>query len=88
MRAITVSKWFAELRSCFLYCTAFRGLLLFAYAEEHVRFVDAADVKSGKVAASAIPKVSDEYAREAHHIARRRLALAAHRLAEVLKPVW
>ena len=60
----------------------------FAYAEDRIRFVDAAEVRSGKVPASAIPVLKDDYLRDARKIARRRLALAAWRLAGELKGTW
>jgi hypothetical protein len=75
----TIASWVQE---------SFRVAVTFAYAEDHVRFADAADVKSGKVAAADLPKLSDDYVREAHQIARRRLALAAYRLTDELKRVW
>ena len=60
----------------------------FAYAEDRIQFVDVAEVKSGKVATSAIPALKDDYLQESRQIARRRLALAALRLADELKGAW
>jgi hypothetical protein len=60
----------------------------FAYAEDHIQFADMAEVKSGKVAASAIPVLRDEYLQEARRIVRRRIALAAWRLGDELKGAW
>ena len=60
----------------------------FAYAEDRIQFADAVAVRSGKVAASAIPALKEDYVREARQIARRRLALAAWRLADELKGAW
>jgi hypothetical protein len=59
-----------------------------AYAENRIQFVDAADVRCGKVPASAIPTLNDDYLRDARQIARRRLALAAWRLRDELKYAW
>jgi hypothetical protein len=60
----------------------------FAYAENRIQFVDAAEVRSGQAPASAIPVLKEDYLREARQIARRRLALAAWRLAAELNGAW
>jgi hypothetical protein len=60
----------------------------FAYAEDRIQFAEVAAVRSGKLAPSAIPALTDDYDREAREIARRRLALAAWRLADELKEAW
>jgi hypothetical protein len=60
----------------------------FAYAEEHVDFVLGADVASGKIARSDIPKISRQYMTEAERITRKRLALAALRLSDFMKEVF
>lgn len=60
----------------------------FAYSEKHIDFVLSSDVQSAKVAQSDIPRMSREYASEAERIARRRLALAAWRLTDLLKAAF
>jgi hypothetical protein len=60
----------------------------FGYAEDRVQFVHNADLKSGKVSTNDLPKISDEYAREAHELAKVRWVLAGQRLADQLKKVW
>jgi hypothetical protein len=60
----------------------------FAYAPERVRFVDQADIKSGKVKKGDVPMVTAEYLRDAREVAKGRLALAARRLTEILKSAW
>ncbi len=60
----------------------------FGYAEEHIQFVHSADLASGEVPASALPRMSADYAREARDIAHSRLVLAAQRLTDSLKRVW
>ncbi|MPN38786.1 hypothetical protein SDC9_186311 [bioreactor metagenome] len=60
----------------------------FGYAEDRVQLVHMADLKSGKVSSNAVPKISDEYAREAHELAKVRWVLAGQRLADQLKKVW
>ena len=75
----TIPAWVQE---------SFKAAVEFAYAENRVQFADAADVKSGKIAESAIPVLPDDYVRETQEVARRRLALAAWRLTDELKEVW
>jgi len=75
----TIDSWVQE---------SYQLAVNFAYAADRIQFVDAADVKSGKVADSAIPALKDDYLRDARQIARRRLALAAWRLNDALKPAW
>jgi len=75
----TIISWMQE---------SFEVAVEFAYAEDRIQFVNAADLKSGKLAASAIPVLREEYIREAREIARRRLALAAWRLADELRGAW
>ena len=72
----------------FLVQESYRVAVDFAYAEERVQFVDSGTLASGSVSPSAIPFLKADYAREARKIARRRLALAARRLADELKQVW
>ncbi len=72
----TIASWVQE---------SFRVAVDFAYAEEQVQCVEAAEVKAGKIAASAIPKLKPEYLTEARKLAHRRLALAAQRIADELK---
>ena len=66
---------------------SFDHAVQFAYAEDHVKFVDTKAVESGSIRRSAIPTLSPEYVREAHEIMRRRIALAGQRLADVLTQV-
>lgn len=75
----TIASWVQE---------GFRVAVDFAYAEERVQYVEAADIKSGAVAAPAIPVLKDDYLREARQIAHCRLALAAQRLSDQLNHVW
>jgi hypothetical protein len=75
----TITAWMQE---------SFELAVNFAYAEDRIQFVDGAEVRSGKVEASAIPVLRDDYLREARQIARRRLALAAWRLADAFKGAW
>lgn len=60
----------------------------FAYDPQRVQYLEASAAKARMLPDSAIPAVSAEYAKEAHEIARRRLALAALRLTDTLKRVW
>ncbi len=60
----------------------------FAYAANRVQFAHADAVESGKTPAAAIPAIAPDYLEAAQGIARRRLALAALRLADVLPRKW
>lgn len=75
----TIPAWVQE---------TFQVAVSFAYAEDRVRYVDAAAVKSGTVPSSAIPALKPEYIRDTRTSAHRRLALAARRLADALKQTW
>lgn len=75
----TIASWVQE---------SYRAAVSFGYAEERVQYVDAADVKSGRIAASAIPALKADYISGAQTIMHRRLALAAQRLADQLKQAW
>ncbi len=59
----------------------------FAYARERVQYAHGDDLDSGKVSSKQIPNLKPEYFREAQQIARRRIALAAWRLADEIRPV-
>jgi hypothetical protein len=71
----TIASWIQE---------SHRIAVDFAYAADRVKFVSADAVESGKIPATAVPAVTADYVDEARTIARRRLALAALRLADVL----
>lgn len=60
----------------------------FAYAADRVQFVHADAVESGNAPSTAIPAVTTDYLEAAQEIARRRLALAALRLADTLPKRW
>jgi hypothetical protein len=75
----TIAAWVQE---------SFRVAVELAYAEERVQYVHADAVASGAVAPSAIPMLKEDYVRDAKKIARRRIALAAWRLVDELKPGW
>lgn len=60
----------------------------FSYAADCIQFVPASAVESGEVASAAIPAVTTDYLDAAREIARRRLALAALRLADTLPKRW
>jgi hypothetical protein len=75
----TVASWVEESHQC---------AVTFAYAEERIQWVDASGVTSRQIPVSAIPLMKAEYARDARKIAERRLALAAQRLADILKEIW
>jgi hypothetical protein len=67
---------------------SFRTAVTLAYAENRVQFVFPEALASGKVAASAVPQLTPDYVHDAREVARRRLALAAWRLGDALKPAW
>ncbi len=75
----TIPAWVQE---------SYRVAVDFAYAEDRVQFVDSATLASGGISPSAIPSLKAAYVREAGQIARRRIALAAWRLADDLKQAW
>ncbi len=75
----TVPAWVQE---------SFRDAVAFAYAEDKLEYVNEQDLKSGKVRASAVPKLRAEYVAGAKEIADRRVVLAGQRLADALKQVW
>lgn len=75
----TIASWIQE---------SHRIAVEFAYAADRIEFVSTDAVDAGKIAATAVPPVSANYREEAHKIARRRLALAALRLMDVLPRQW
>lgn len=75
----TVASWVQE---------SFEAAVTFAYAEDRIQFASWAAFESGKIPAKAVPALRADYLREAHQMARRRLALAGQRLADELKQVW
>jgi hypothetical protein len=75
----TVASWVQE---------GFRIAVNFAYSEKHVQFVHLDDLKSGKISASSIPTMSEDYVSQARKIAHRRIALAGQRLTDELKRIW
>lgn len=64
-----------------------RIAVTFAYAGE-LRYGRWADFAAGKIAAEAVPALPPDYCQKARQIARRQLALAGWRIADVLKRVW
>ena len=60
----------------------------FGYAEDRVQLAHSADLKSGTISEDGLPKMSEEYAREARELAHVRLVLAGQRLADQLKKIW
>lgn len=75
----TVASWVQE---------SFHIAVEFAYQGGRLPFAHEADLSSGKVSPSQIPKLSRHYIAEAHEIARCRALLAAQRLSAELNQVW
>jgi hypothetical protein len=75
----TISSWVQE---------SHRLATDFAYQGGRLRFAHQADLDSGKVGRSQIPKLSLEYVSQAHEVAERRLILAAQRLSRELNQSW
>jgi hypothetical protein len=75
----TIAAWVQE---------SYRVAVDFAYSEDHVQLVHSDDLAAGKVVAAAIPALTPDYIRRAHEMARRRIALAAWRMTDELKPAW
>jgi hypothetical protein len=57
----------------------------FAYARNRVHYAHVDDLNSGRISTEQIPKLKSDYIMEAEQIGRRRIALAAWRLADELK---
>jgi hypothetical protein len=75
----TIALWVQE---------GFQVAVNFAYSEDHVQFVNSADLESGKISTSKVPTLRADYLHEAKKIAHRRVVLAGQRLADELKQVW
>jgi hypothetical protein len=64
---------------------SFAAAVAFAYAEGQLRFVDWKKVEAGDIPAADVPHLKATYVINANDIARRRVALAGQRLADILK---
>jgi S1/P1 Nuclease len=72
----TIDSWAHE---------SFEAACAFAYDEGHLKFAEWRAFSSGKVTAAEVPRLKSTYLINANEIARRRVALAGQRLADVLR---
>lgn len=72
----TISSWAHE---------SFEAACAFAYDEGHLKFAEWRAFSSGKVTAVEVPRLKSTYILNANEVARRRVALAGRRLADLLR---